>query len=148
MKLFCVSLIVQCWSVKSYHRNFEIFSLSVVFISLEESLSFKFVVQILSLVLRWFRFLVYVLMLIPSNVNIPNSFTNVCLLTNTRSLINLKFLIFQRKQIFNFLSDALNSHLKLLVRELMEFWQEAFSYELSLWTIWKLHQYLSQFQKS
>ena len=90
-----------------------------------------------------FRFLTYVL--IPSNVNIPNGFTNKCLITNTRSFINLvrwvRVLIFQRKQTFNFLTDPLNSHLKLLIGELTELWQESFSYELILWAIWKLHQY-------
>ena len=31
--------------------------------------------------------------------------------------------------------------MKLLIGELMELWQESFSYELILWAIWKLHQY-------
>ena len=92
-----------------------------------------------------FRFLTYVFMLIPSNVNIQNGFTNICLITNTRSFINLarwvRFLIFQRKQTFNFLSDPLNSIFKLLIGELMELWQEWFSYGLILWAIWKLHLY-------
>ena len=92
-----------------------------------------------------FRFLTYVLMLIPSNVNIPNGFTNICLITNTRSVINLarwvRVLIFQRKQTFNFLSDSLNSHLNPLISELIELWQGSLSYELILWAIWKLHQY-------
>ena len=92
-----------------------------------------------------FRFLTYVLMLIPSNVNIPNGFTNICLITNTRSVINLarwvRVLIFQRKQTFNFLSDPLNSHLNPLIGELIGLWQGSLSYELILWAIWKLHRY-------
>ena len=92
-----------------------------------------------------FRFLTYVFMLIPSNVNIPNSFTNICFITNTRSFINLahwvRVFIFQRKQTFKFLSDLLNGHLKLLIGELTELWQESFSNELILWLIWNLHQY-------
>ena len=92
-----------------------------------------------------FRFLTYVLMLIPSNVNIPNGFTNICLITNTRSVINLarwvRVLLFQRKQTFNFLSDPLNSHLNPLIGELIQLWQESLSYEPILWAIWKLHQY-------
>ena len=86
-----------------------------------------------------FRFLAYVLMFIPSNVNIPSCFTHVCLLTNTRPFINLarwvKVLIFQRKKTFKFLSDLLNSHLKLLVGELIELWQKWFRYKLALWVI-------------
>ena len=35
------------------------------------------------------RFLVFILMLIPSNANIPNCFKNVCLLLSKRSFINL-----------------------------------------------------------
>ena len=92
-----------------------------------------------------FWFLTYVFMLIPSNVNIPNSFTNICFITNTRSFINLarwvRVFIFQRKQTFKFLSDLLNGHLKLLIGELTELWQESFSNELILWLIWNLHQY-------
>ena len=92
-----------------------------------------------------FRFLTYVFMLIPSNANIQNGFTNICLITNTRSFINLarwvRVLIFQRKQTFNFLSDPLNSIFKLLIGELMGLWQEWFSYGLILWAIWKLHLY-------
>ena len=63
-------------------------------------------------------------MLIPSNVNISNGFTNICLITDTRSFTDLarwvRVLIFQRKQTFNFLSDPLNGHLKLFIGELME----------------------------
>ena len=92
-----------------------------------------------------FRFLTYIFMLIPLNVNIPNSFTNICFITNTRSFINLahwvRVLLFQRKQTFKFLSDLLNGHLKLLIGELTELWQESFSNELILWVIWNLHQY-------
>ena len=92
-----------------------------------------------------FRFRMYVLMFIPLNVNVPNGFTNICLIRNTRSFKNLTYwvrvLILQRKQTFNFLSDPLNSHLKLLIGELMELWQESFSYELILWAIWKPHKY-------
>ena len=92
-----------------------------------------------------FRFLVYILMLSPSNVGIPNCFTNVCFLTNTRYFINLarrvRVLIFQRKLSFNILFNLLHSYLKLLFGELMELFQESFSCQLILWAIWKLQQY-------
>ena len=77
------------------------------------------------------RFLTYVLMLVPSNVSMPNGFTNICLIPNTRFFINLarwvRVLIFQRKQTFNFLNDPLCSHFKLLIDELIQLWQESFS---------------------
>ena len=50
-------------------------------------------------------------------------------------------LISQRKWIFNLLRYLFNSHLKLVVDELMELCQESFSHELILWAIWKLQQY-------
>ena len=64
-------------------------------------------VQVYPYILWRFRFLAYVLMLIPSNVNIPNGFTNICLITNARSFINLtrwvRVRIFQREQFLTFL---------------------------------------------
>ena len=63
-------------------------------------------------------------------------FRMVSSITKTRSFIILarwvRVLIFQRKQTFNFLNDPLNSHFKLLIGELMELWQESFSYDLIL----------------
>ena len=88
-----------------------------------------------------FRFLLNVLMLIPSNVNIPNGFTNSCLLTNIRFFINLARWVRVLNKLLIFLVIHLNSDLKLLIGELMEFCQESLSYELILWPIWKLHQY-------
>ena len=58
------------------------------------------------------RFFAYVLIFIPSNVNIPNGFTNIYLITYRRSLLDMtrlvKVLIFQRKQTFNFLGNQHN----------------------------------------
>ena len=87
--LYLPLYIPLCWSHYSYKRSFEIFSVSVVFMNLEEGFPFKFAVQIFSWMPCRFRFLLNVLMLIPSNVNIPNGFTNACLLTKTRFFINL-----------------------------------------------------------
>ena len=84
------------------------------------------------------RFLPNVLMLILSNVNIPNGFTNSCLLTNIRFFINLARWVRVLNKLLIFLVIHLNSDLKLLIGELMEF---CLSYELILWVIWKLHQY-------
>ena len=50
-------------------------------------------------------------------------------------------LISQRKWISNLLRYLFNSHLKLVVDELMELCQESFSHQLILWAIWKLQQY-------
>ena len=46
IKLFRVYLIVQCCSHNAYKRSLEILLVSVAFRSLEEGLTFKFVVQI------------------------------------------------------------------------------------------------------
>ena len=69
----------------------------------------------------------YVLTLIPSNVNIPNGLTNIIpngLIKNTRSFINLglwvRVLIFQRKNLLSFLSDPLNDRLKIFIGELIK----------------------------
>ena len=109
--------------------------------NLEEGFSFKVAVQIFAWMPCRLRFLLNVLMLIPSNVNIPNGFTNSCLLTNIRFLINLARWVRVLNKLLIFLVIHLNSDLKLLIGELMEFCQESLSYELILWPIWKLHQY-------
>ena len=84
-------------------------------------------------------------MLIPSNDNIRNCFTKLCLLEYTSSLINfarwVTVLLLQRQETFSFLSDPLNTHPKSLIGKLIKICQESLSCKLILLAIWKLQQY-------
>ena len=74
---------------------------------------------------EFFWTFLYIFMFLPSNFNISYTLTNVWLLTTTYTFVNhtwwMEIFTFQLKQLFNFLSDPLNTNIVFIISEKSNF---------------------------
>ena len=129
---------------KCYYWCFHVLSNTSNWWGWEKNFPSKWMSWIIFQMLCRFWIFLCIFMFLPSDFNVSCSLTYVWLLTRTYTFVNYTWWMgistFQFKQLFNFLSDPLNTNIIFIISKNIKLFHKAFGKFLISWTVWYIHQ--------